>query len=117
MSQYTPQDLKQILSSGLLSFPLTDFDEQGDFRPKTYIERLEWLAPMAPAHCSPPAAPGEFFSLVPGEYSDIIKHRRRHLPWQGAHHRRRRRFHPRGHRLRPEAERLGAHGILLMPTT
>ena len=40
-----PQDLKTILSSGLLSFPLTDFDEQGDFRPKTYVERLEWLAP------------------------------------------------------------------------
>ena len=40
-----PQDLKTIVSSGLLSFPVTDFDEQGDFRPKTYIERLEWLAP------------------------------------------------------------------------
>ena len=27
-----PNDLKKILSSGLLSFPVTDFDEQGDFR-------------------------------------------------------------------------------------
>ncbi|MGH8858089.1 MAG: 5-dehydro-4-deoxyglucarate dehydratase, partial [Polaromonas sp.] len=40
-----PQDLKTIVSFGLLSFPVTDFDEQGDFRPKTYAERLEWLAP------------------------------------------------------------------------
>ena len=29
--QYTPQDLKQVMSSGLLSFPVTDFDAQGDF--------------------------------------------------------------------------------------
>ena len=29
-----PQDLKQIMSSGLLSFPLTDFDANGDFNPK-----------------------------------------------------------------------------------
>lgn len=38
-----PQDLKTIVSSGLLSLP-TDFDEQRDVCPKTYIERLEWLA-------------------------------------------------------------------------
>ncbi|MCZ8220659.1 MAG: 5-dehydro-4-deoxyglucarate dehydratase, partial [Acidovorax sp.] len=41
----TPQDLKTIMGSGLLSFPITDFDAQGNFRPKSYIERLEWLAP------------------------------------------------------------------------
>jgi 5-dehydro-4-deoxyglucarate dehydratase len=107
MSQYTPQDLKQILSSGLLSFPLTDFDEQGDFRPRPTSSAWNgW--PLRRQRLFAAGGTGEFFSLVPGEYSDIIKHRRRHLPWQGAHHRRRRRFHPRGHRLRPEAERLGA---------
>ena len=41
----TPQELKSIMSSGLLSFPLTDFDAQGNFNAKTYAERLEWLAP------------------------------------------------------------------------
>ncbi|RYE85796.1 MAG: 5-dehydro-4-deoxyglucarate dehydratase, partial [Oxalobacteraceae bacterium] len=40
-----PQELKQVLSSGLLSFPITDFDAEGNFRPGTYAERLEWLAP------------------------------------------------------------------------
>jgi 5-dehydro-4-deoxyglucarate dehydratase len=29
-----PQELKSIMGSGLLSFPITDFDEQGEFRPK-----------------------------------------------------------------------------------
>ena len=28
----TPQELKQIISEGLLSFPVTDFDAQGNFR-------------------------------------------------------------------------------------
>jgi 5-dehydro-4-deoxyglucarate dehydratase len=37
--------LKQVLSHGLLSFPLTDFDAQGDFEPQAYARRLEWLMP------------------------------------------------------------------------
>jgi 5-dehydro-4-deoxyglucarate dehydratase len=41
----TPQELKQIVSEGLLSFPVTDFDANGDFRADTYAQRLEWLAP------------------------------------------------------------------------
>ena len=40
-----PQELKSILSSGLLSFPVTDFNAQGDFNRAGYIKRLEWLAP------------------------------------------------------------------------
>jgi 5-dehydro-4-deoxyglucarate dehydratase len=27
----TPQELKDIVSEGLLSFPVTDFDRNGDF--------------------------------------------------------------------------------------
>lgn len=42
---FTPQDLKQILFSGPLSFPITDFDANGEFNPETYTRRLEWLAP------------------------------------------------------------------------
>ncbi|MET0311095.1 MAG: 5-dehydro-4-deoxyglucarate dehydratase, partial [Burkholderiaceae bacterium] len=40
-----PQELKRIMGSGLLSFPLTDFDAGGDFDPRGYAARLEWLAP------------------------------------------------------------------------
>ena len=40
----TPQDLKNVMSSGLLSFPITDFDANGDFDAKSYAARLEWLA-------------------------------------------------------------------------
>jgi len=39
----TPQELKQIVSEGLLSFPVTDFDSQGNFRADTYAERQTGL--------------------------------------------------------------------------
>jgi len=112
---YTPQDLKQILSAGLLSFPLTDFDEQGDFRPRTYIERLEWLAPYGASALFAAGGTGEFFSLVPGEYSDIIrtavetcKGKVPIIAGAGGATR-------AAIAYAQEAERLGAHGILLMP--
>jgi 5-dehydro-4-deoxyglucarate dehydratase len=110
-----PQDLKKILSSGLLSFPLTDFDENGDFNARTYTERLEWLAPYGASALFAAGGTGEFFSLTPNEYGSIIKTAvdtcRGKVPiLAGA-----------GGPTRvaiayaQEAERLGAHGILLLP--
>jgi 5-dehydro-4-deoxyglucarate dehydratase len=110
-----PNDLKQILSSGLLSFPITDFDAQGNFRADTYAERLEWLAPYGASALFAAGGTGEFFSLVPSEYAEIIKVAvdtcRGKVPiLAGA-----------GGPTRSaiayaqEAERLGAHGVLLLP--
>ena len=110
-----PQDLKHILSSGLLSFPVTDFDEQGNFRAKTYAERLEWLAPYGASALFAAGGTGEFFSLTHSEYSDVIKTAvdtcRGKVPiLAGA-----------GGPTRAaigfaqEAERLGASGVLLLP--
>ena len=112
---FTPQDLKQILSSGLLSFPITDFDEQGDFVPSTYADRLEWLAPYGATALFVAGGTGEFFSLTPEDYTQVVKIAvetcRGKVPiLAGA-----------GGPTRTaiayaqEAERLGAHGILLMP--
>ena len=111
----TPQDLKQTLSSGLLSFPITDFDANGDFKAGTYIERLEWLAPYGATALFVAGGTGEFFSLTPEDYSRVVKTAvdtcRGKVPiLAGA-----------GGPTRTaiayaqEAERLGAHGILLMP--
>lgn len=36
----TPQDLKDVMSSGLLSFPVTDFDSENNFDAKSYAARL-----------------------------------------------------------------------------
>jgi 5-dehydro-4-deoxyglucarate dehydratase len=68
-----PQELKQILSAGLLSFPVTDFDAEGNFRAKTYAERLEWLAPYGASALFAAGGTGEFFSLEPTEFSQVIR--------------------------------------------
>ena len=69
----TPQDLKDVMSSGLLSFPLTDFDANGDFNAKGYAARLEWLAPYGASALFAAGGTGEFFSLTSSEYPGIIK--------------------------------------------
>lgn len=112
---FTPADLKHILSSGLLSFPITDFDAQGDFVPSTYADRLEWLAPYGATALFVAGGTGEFFSLTPEDYIRVVKVAvetcRGKVPiLAGA-----------GGPTRTaiayaqEAEPLGAHGILLMP--
>ena len=110
-----PQDLKKILSHGLLSFPLTDFDDAGNFNAKTYADRLDWLAPYGASALFAAGGTGEFFSLTPSEYSDVIrtavdtcKGKVPILAGVGGPTR-------TAIALAQEAERLGAHGILLLP--
>ena len=69
----TPHDLKDVMSSGLLSFPVTDFDAQGSFDAKGYASRLEWLAPYGASALFAAGGTGEFFSLTADEYPQIIK--------------------------------------------
>ncbi|MDI9335687.1 MAG: 5-dehydro-4-deoxyglucarate dehydratase [Gammaproteobacteria bacterium] len=69
----TPDDLKICLSSGLLSFPITDFHANGDFNAKSYADRLNWLQPYGAQALFVAGGTGEFFSLVPEEYSDLIQ--------------------------------------------
>jgi len=110
-----PQELKKIMSSGLLSFPVTDFHENGDFNAKSYAARLEWLAPYGASALFAAGGTGEYFSLTGQEYPEVIKTAVQTCKGKvpiiaGA-----------GGSTRfaiecaKEAERLGAHGILLMP--
>ena len=69
----SPQELKQVLQSGLLSFPLTDFDAALNFAPKPYAERLEWLQPYGASALFAAGGTGEFFSLEPAEFSRVIQ--------------------------------------------
>jgi 5-dehydro-4-deoxyglucarate dehydratase len=110
-----PQELKKILSSGLLSFPITDFDAAGDFRPDSYAARLEWLAPYGASALFAAGGTGEFFSLTPSEFSDVIKVAvdtcRGKVPLiAGAGGPTRSAI-----AFAQEAERLGADGVLLLP--
>jgi len=68
-----PQELKHALSSGLLSFPLTDFDANLQFDAKGYTKRLEWLMPYGATVLFAAGGTGEFFSLEPGEFTDVVR--------------------------------------------
>lgn len=111
----TPSELKTALSSGLLSFPLTDFDANLRFDPRGYAARLEWLMPYGASVLFAAGGTGEFFSLEPTEYADVIRTAaetcRGRVPIvAGA---------GGGTRLAisyaQQAERCGAQGLLLLP--
>jgi 5-dehydro-4-deoxyglucarate dehydratase len=110
-----PQELKSILSSGLLSFPVTDFDAAGNFHQAGYVRRLEWLAPYGASALFAAGGTGEFFSLDSREYSQIIKTAvdtcEKSVPilaGVGGPTR-------VAIQMAQEAERLGAKGLLLLP--
>ncbi|WP_374373287.1 5-dehydro-4-deoxyglucarate dehydratase [Dongia sp.] len=68
-----PQELKSAIGTGLLSFPVTDFDAAGDFNAKSYRARLEWLMPYGATALFAAGGTGEFFSLAPDEYPAVIR--------------------------------------------
>jgi 5-dehydro-4-deoxyglucarate dehydratase len=111
----SPQHLKTVISSGLLSFPLTDFDSQLEFDANAYAARLEWLMPYGATALFVAGGTGEFFSLTMDEYPAIIK-----TAVQACHGKvpviagvgGPTRF---ATSCAKEAERLGADGILLLP--
>lgn len=68
-----PLELQKVLSHGLLSFPITDFDANGDFNAAGYTKRLEWLAPYGATALFAAGGTGEYFSLAGDEYGQIVK--------------------------------------------
>lgn len=113
--RFTPDELKAVLPTGLLSFPITDFDQAGDLDIEGYRRRLAWLAPYGTATLFAAGGSGEFFSLTAREYSEVVRAAVESCEGQtpivaGAGY---------GTRLAieyvQEAERQGVAGILLMP--
>ena len=69
----TPQDLKVALGSGLLSFPVTHFDADGEFAADSYSKQIEWLAGYDAPVLFAAGGTGEFFSLRIDEIDPIIR--------------------------------------------
>ena len=67
------QPLHQALSDGLLSFPITDFDQNGKFNPSTYQQRLEKFIDHKVSAIFVAGGTGEFFSLSLEEYKQIVE--------------------------------------------
>ena len=100
MPSLTPQELKDVIPTGLLSFPVTDFDASNAFDAGAYRARLEWLMPYRAAALFAAGGTGEFFSLTAREYSGRDRSRRRHVPRAHADHRRRGLWHGDRDRIR-----------------
>lgn len=68
----TPQDIKAALGAGLLSFPVTHFDEAGNFKSDSYAEHVEWLSGYDAPVLFAAGGTGEFFSLTPSEVPRVV---------------------------------------------
>lgn len=68
----TPEKLKLVLGSGLLSFPVTHFDDDGKFAPDSYARHIEWLSGFHAPVLFAAGGTGEFFSLSPDEIAPVV---------------------------------------------
>lgn len=68
-----PEELRQRLSDGLLSFPVTPFDADGAFAPAVYADHVGWLSGYDASVLFAAGGTGEFFSLAPAEVPAIVR--------------------------------------------
>lgn len=65
------EKVKSALSNGLLSFPVTDIDQDNKFNPIPFSNRLEWFLEHKVSAIFVAGGTGEFFSLSRDEYEQI----------------------------------------------
>ena len=63
-----PDHLREIIRTGLLSFPVTPFDDQDRFNPKPFAAHLEWLSSYPVAGLIVAGGTGELSSLTPSAF-------------------------------------------------
>ncbi|MCP4386278.1 MAG: 5-dehydro-4-deoxyglucarate dehydratase, partial [Hyphomicrobiales bacterium] len=68
-----PNDLRDIIRSGLLSFPVTPFNAGDRFNKAVFAAHLEWLSPHPIAALIVAGGTGELFSLTPAEVVEVVK--------------------------------------------
>jgi 5-dehydro-4-deoxyglucarate dehydratase len=69
----SPEEIKSRLSSGLLSFPVTHFDDELRLNLDSYREHVAWLSRFDAAALFAAGGTGEFFSLSPEEVGEVTK--------------------------------------------
>ena len=67
-----PRELAHRIGEGLLSFPVTHFDERGEFVERIYREHIAWMLEHRPAALFAAGGTGEYFSLTLEEYSRVV---------------------------------------------
>ncbi|WP_066452207.1 5-dehydro-4-deoxyglucarate dehydratase [Halomonas chromatireducens] len=61
------------VGDGLLSFPITDFDDEGRFDADSYRRRLEWFISHEISAVFVAGGTGEFFNLSLDEYREVVR--------------------------------------------
>lgn len=72
MSHFSPQAMASRIGGGLLSFPVTHFDEAHAFVPGAYREHCAWMLDHDVAGLFAAGGTGEFFSLTPDEVEQCV---------------------------------------------
>jgi 5-dehydro-4-deoxyglucarate dehydratase len=67
-----PSELAKRIGEGLLAFPVTHFDEQGEFNEQPYRQHIAWMLEHRPAALFAAGGTGEFFSLTLQEFSRVV---------------------------------------------
>jgi 5-dehydro-4-deoxyglucarate dehydratase len=73
VATHTPQELADKLKDGLLSFPVTAFDQDLLFDQTAYREHLAWQASYPVAGLFAAGGTGEGFSLTPEETATVVR--------------------------------------------
>ena len=66
------ETIKKALGDGLLSFPITDMDTQGNFNAAGFEDRVGWFIKHEISAVFVAGGTGEFFSLSKEEYKHIV---------------------------------------------
>jgi 5-dehydro-4-deoxyglucarate dehydratase len=68
---FDPLEMAKRVGDGLLSFPVTHFDEQLEFDPASFRRHIAWLLDHGPSALFAAGGTGEFFSLTLDEFSSV----------------------------------------------
>ncbi|RWM91909.1 MAG: 5-dehydro-4-deoxyglucarate dehydratase [Mesorhizobium sp.] len=69
----SPDEIKSRVASGLLSFPVTHFNEDFSLNLESYRAHVEWLSGFGAAALFAAGGTGEFFSLSPEEVAHVTR--------------------------------------------
>ncbi|GAB2601420.1 5-dehydro-4-deoxyglucarate dehydratase [Pseudactinotalea suaedae] len=111
----SPEEVATRLGAGLLSFPVTHFDPEGELAEPAYREHVAWLASAGATGLFAAGGTGEFFSLRLEEVERVVAAAREATPPELPV------IAPSGYgtaiavELAQAAGRAGADGILLLP--
>lgn len=72
LSNWKPEHMARHLGNGLLSFPVTHFDQNGAFLEKDYRAHCGWMLAHELSGLFAAGGTGEFFSLTPEEVIRVV---------------------------------------------